>query len=77
KEFDQAHRRDIIASELEYATIQPAPAPGVLDARRVKPAWWDDDPELWTDDWSEVSGTVDTWDSSQWMDTKEAAKELA
>ena len=76
KSFDCGHRRDIIASELEFASILPAPAPGVLDGSRVRPCWWDDDPRLRSDERPHLVCGFETWDSSHWMGTKEAASEL-
>jgi len=41
-----AHRRDIIASELEFALVHPTRQRAVFDAKRIEPQWCDDIPIL-------------------------------
>lgn len=72
--FDFRHRRDIVASELEYAYIGPGPTNGLLDVSRVTATWWDDGPELSSTPWKETrTSGVDAWDSERWMRTKEVS----
>jgi site-specific DNA recombinase len=76
--LDLSHRRDILASEIEYVTVTPVKGyRGGLDSGRVHPVWRDDDPELAAKAWP-VTGNdrVDMWVKERWMNTREAAEAL-
>ena len=73
KALDRAHQRDIIASELEFATLDPCTLDGMFDPARVRPTWWDDEPGLsskapWP---GKRSARVDAWSGDSWMKTTE------
>ena len=72
--LDFDHKRDIVASELRFASITRAPRNGVLDVSRVIATWWDDEPQLSSTPWT-VTRTlgVDAWDCERWIGTKEVA----
>jgi len=76
--LDLLHRRDIIASELRYATITPRIGGRVIDAQRVRPTWWDDHLPLSARP-ARKAGCLDAdvWDGSRWIGTGEAAAILA
>ena len=70
--LDLAHQRDIIASELESATVAPCPSSSFFfDPSRISPKWWDDD-HASTNVWPKVSRTR-IWSNDHWMSTREAA----
>jgi excisionase family DNA binding protein len=75
--FDLSHRRDIIASELEFATVALALPRGRVDPARVQPRWWDDDsdfsPNLLP---SSDTPSVDAFDNTRWMSSTDAAVAL-
>jgi len=71
--LDLTHQRDIIASELESATVAPCPSRAFFfDPSRISPKWWDerDHPPPYV--WPKVSRTR-IWSDDHWMSTKEAA----
>ena len=76
--LDLSHRRDILASEIEYVTVTPVKGyRGGLDSGRIRPVWRDDEPQLASQAWP-VTGDdrVDMWVKERWMDTREAAEAL-
>jgi len=76
--LDLLHRRDIIASELRYATITPRIGGRVIDAQRVRPTWWDDHSSLSVRPARKADCLdADVWDGSRWIGTGEAATILA
>lgn len=73
--LDMAHRRDIIASELEYAAVKPPSRRGVVDLSRIDAKWWDDEAEL------EASLSVaarkvdlDIWDWDRWISATDVVR---
>jgi len=71
--LDLAHQRDIIASELESATVAPCPSSSFFfDPSRIRPKWWDESDRAPTNVWPKVSRTR-IWSNDHWMSTKEAA----
>ncbi len=75
--LDVAHQRDIIASELQFATIDKPKQKATLDVSRVRATWWEDDPEMSPTPWT-VTGAieVDAWDRERWMTTKQVMSAL-
>jgi len=74
--LDLAHQRDIIASELESATVGPCPSRALFfDPSRISPKWWDegDHPPIYV--WPKVPRTR-IWSDDDWMSTKETAAVL-
>lgn len=75
--LDLSHQRDVIASELEFATVGPASTRGGLDSGRITARWWESDPILSSDQWPvDDQPDLDIWNRDRWMGTREVAVAL-
>lgn len=67
------HRRDVIASELECATISPSSVRGKADLQRVQLKWWDENPALESPWPSPRVRSIEVWNESKWVSSTQAA----
>jgi excisionase family DNA binding protein len=72
--LDVSYRRDVIASELEYATVHPVGRGGKVHPSRIVPTWWDRADVPSADPWPHrPMARSHAWVSHEWMRTREVA----